>query len=224
MSKIKIVLSCLVVTIVIIILLLCIGLKIIDTPTSGNKIGIYPNPQKALLIIDIQEDYTGNTKWSGSPYTKQSDKYIELVNSTIKKLSGKKTEIVYIKQEFEGFFGKAVATILVGGLTIKGDPGTQVDKRIIRISDNFFSKPVGDAFSNPELETFLVSHQINELYLAGLDAEYCVHRTAKGALNRGYKVNIITDCILLGDMKKWNAILEKYKSEGIILLSSSDLK
>jgi hypothetical protein len=33
--------------------------KQIYTPTTGAKISKYANPQKALLVIDVQEDYTG---------------------------------------------------------------------------------------------------------------------------------------------------------------------
>jgi nicotinamidase-related amidase len=34
---------------------------------------------------------------------------------------------------------------------------------------------------------------VDEVYLVGIDAQYSVYSTAKGALNRGYKVNLITD-------------------------------
>lgn len=92
--------------------------------------------------------------------------------------------IVYIQQEFDGFFGRMISKILGHGTAVKGNPGTEFDKRVKIVSDNCFTKPMPDAFSNPSFESFIKNNQINELYLVGLDAEGCVHFTAKGALKK----------------------------------------
>ncbi len=207
------------------VLLLCAvgvllgGIIAMGVPTQGNRIEKYSNPQKALLVIDIQEDYTGTTAKPPFPY-KDSEKLIAKVNKVIEKASGKKIIIVYIRQEFDSLFGRTISKMFLGGTAIKGNPGTDIDKRISIISKNSFSKPKGDAFSNPELDAFLIKHHVNELYLTGLDAEYCVHSTAKGALNRGYSVKIITDCIALQAEKKWDDLVKDYEQEGIDLLLS----
>jgi nicotinamidase-related amidase len=57
--------------------------------------------------------------------------------------------------------------------------------------------------------------------VVGVDAEYCVYQTAKGALNRGYKVMVVKDAIGLLREDKWGKILNKYKDNGISVIESS---
>lgn len=192
------------------------------TPTSGEKIKAYGKPGRALLVIDIQEDFTGSTVKRKMYPEADIEPVIATVNGVIGKALEKKWLVIYIRQEFEGLPG-IISKLFLGGVAIKGTPGSQVDKRIAVRSDYNLYKPRGDSFSNPELDALLVKNRINELFLTGLDAEQCVHNTAQGALNRGYRVTIITDAILLSAKKKWDSLLEDYTKEGIVLLKSKDL-
>ncbi len=210
---------------VIVGLILCMisgligGIVVTIQPTHGNKIEQYDSPQQALFVIDIQEDYTGTTAQPPFPY-KDSQKLITTVNTIIEKASKKNLIIVYIRQEFDGLWGRMFSKVFAGGTALKGQPGTEIDQRISILSNHVFSKPKGDAFSNPHLDTFLIDHQVNELYLVGLDAEFCVHATAQGALNRGYTVNIITDGIVLQADNKWDDLMKTYQQDGINLISN----
>ena len=211
---------------IVIIILGIIGLLIgqiirISNPTHGERIAYYDQPQKALLVIDIQEDFTGATAKPPFPY-KDSEKLIETVNTIIEAADRKNVLIVYIRQELNDFWGKLLSKLLAGGVALKGNPGTEIDQRISILSDHIFPKGKSDAFSNAKLEQFLLEHQVNELYLVGLDADGCVHVTAQGALNRGYSVNIITDAIVLQAEKKWEKLLQRYQEEGIRLTSSRE--
>ena len=181
----------------------------------------YDNPQKALLVIDIQEDYTGKIAKPPFPY-KDSEKLISTVNKVIVEATKKNIIIIYVRQEFEGFVGKVVSKLVGHGTAIKGNAGTEIDKRVNVASNHCFTKPMPDAFTNPKLEAFLNEHQVNELYLVGLDAAGCVHYTAKGALKRGYTVSIIEDGILLLAENQWNNLIKKYKQEGITLITSKE--
>jgi nicotinamidase-related amidase len=62
---------------------------------------------------------------------------------------------------------------------------------------------------------------VDELFLVDLDAEFCVFHTAQGVLNRGYKTNIITDCIELRAEEKWDSLMGKYRQKGIALTTSN---
>ena len=181
----------------------------------------YDNPQKALLVIDMQEDYTGTTAKPPFPY-KDSEKLITTVNKIIGEAAKKNIIIAYIRQEFEGLIGRTISKLVGHGTAIKGNPGSEFDKRINIISNHYFTKPMPDAFTNPKLEQFLIEHQINELYLIGLDAAGCVYFTAKGALKRRYSVYIIKDGIALLEEKKWDSLLEKFEKDGITLISSQE--
>jgi nicotinamidase/pyrazinamidase len=207
-------------------LLLKNGLLNINYPInyeSGSgimEIRKFEDSQKALFVIDIQEEYTGDTAKAPFPY-KDSVKLITTVNKLIEVASEKNIIIVYIRQEFE-HLGKLFSKVFCGGTAIKGNLGTELDKRINIKSNYSFSKAAPDAFSNLKLEEFLNEHKVSELYLVGLDAEYCVYSTAKGALKHGYNVSIITDGIVLKAEKKWNELLKKYEHDGINLISSEE--
>jgi nicotinamidase/pyrazinamidase len=179
------------------------------------------NPQKALLVIDIQEDYTGATAKPPFPY-KDSERLITTVNKIIEEASKQEIIVVYIRQEFDGFVGRTISKLFGHGTAIKGNLGTEFDKRINIISNHCFTKSKPDALTNPNLEVFLNEHQINELYLVGLDAAACVYFTAKGALKRGYSVSIIKEGIALFAEKKWDSLLEQFKRNGITLISNQE--
>jgi len=201
---------------VVVLGLFVVILLVLAGPTKGPKIQKYADPQKALLVIDVQEDFTGRTAKPPFPY-KNSRELIETVNGLIEDASGKGFNIIYIRQEFDGFMGKIISRMFGKGTAIRGTPGAEVDQRVSIINDNIFTKPKGDAFSNPALGKFLVEHSVNELFLTGLDAEFCVYHTAKGALNRGYTVNIIPNGVALRAEKKWNVLMKRYERDGIIL-------
>jgi nicotinamidase/pyrazinamidase len=200
---------------------LIIQVVIISQPTQGNRIASYANPGKAVFVIDIQEDFTGTTAKPPFPY-KDSGKLIAAVNTITEAASRENIRVVYIRQELDGFVGRILSNLFSGGTAIKGNPGTEIDKRVNVVSSYVFPKPRSDAFSNPRLEEFLIEHHINDLYLVGLDADGCVHATAQGALNRGYSVNIITDAIVLREEEKWEGLLKQYREEGITLISTQD--
>jgi len=198
--------------------------------TQGARIAEYQNPQKALLVIDVQEDTTGTTAPPLSPYKGKAE-YIARLNKAIEAANSKNILIVYVKQEFDGLWGKTLSWAVFCGSNIKGNPGTKVDKRIAMLSNYKFSKPQGDSFANPMLNEFLIGQRVNELYLAGLDPEFCIYATARGALNRGYKVNVITDAILswrdatcIWPKNINERIFKKYRQNGIKVISGKELE
>jgi nicotinamidase/pyrazinamidase len=180
----------------------------IYTPTTGSRITGYKNPAKALLVIDVQEDYTGITGRK-PPLLKNIESQVNNINTLIEKASKLGMQVVYIRQIYDNNF----ITRRFIGRTIEGLPGTEVDGRIKVINGNDFTKKIYDAFSNPKLEAFLIKNQVDELYLVGLDAAYCVFYTARGALNRGYKVTVVEDAVMTG--LNMGDVLKQYGQYGI---------
>lgn len=199
---------------------LYIGVIMLVTPTKGAQIPQYANPHKALLVLDIQEDSTGITARDSSPFKNDSEKLITSVNRIIDEAARKNIAVLYVRQEFDGLRGKLISRITSDGIDIKGQPGTEIDRRVSIVSNHIFPKHISDAFSNPELEAYLTEHQVNEVYLTGIDAQYCVYFTAKGALNRGYKVNLITDATSMANKEKWDEQMKKYEQDGVHLITS----
>jgi nicotinamidase-related amidase len=81
-----------------------------------------------------------------------------------------------------------------------------------------------DAFSNPALDAFLPQNEVSRLYVTGLDAAYCVDRTIKGALNRGYKVTAVKDAIISSTAEKRDQFLKSYETEGVTLTDAAGVR
>ncbi len=190
--------------------------KQLYTPTTGKHIAKYANPRKALLIIDVQEDYTG-LKGKQPPLFKNVEGQIATINALIDHALKSGMEVAYIRQ----VFNNNIITRLIPGRTIEGLPGTEIDARIKIVNRNDFTKRISDAFSNPRLENFLITNQVDEIYLVGLDAAYCVYYSALGAHNRGYRVTVVRDAVMT--RKDMNDVLKLYNEGSIGLTSSGEL-
>ena len=188
-----------------------VQVRVFTTPTHGKIIGEYKSPQKALLVIDIQEDFTGKTARPPFPYP-DSDTFVEKVNDIIDNASKENMIIAYIGQEFRN---NILEKRISRGNAIEGQAGTKLDSRLKILSDNYFPKRRSDAFSNSDLSDFLIKNQVNELFIVGLDATACVYKTSLGALNRHYKVTVIRDGITTFGEKDLLEMLDEYKKNGI---------
>lgn len=216
MSAKKYVLITLVVVVAVIAVAVLSVAKKMYTPTQGKRIGSYINPRKALLVIDVQEDYTG-LKGKQPVLFKNVEGQIAAINKLIDNASASGVKVAYIRQTFDDNF---IVRFLIGR-TIEGRKGVELDSRIKVINQNDFTKKMSDAFSSPQLDDFLIKNQVDEVYLVGLDAAYCVYSTALGALNRGYKVTVVKDAIMT--RKNMSDVLKRYEKDGILLTSSKEI-
>lgn len=181
--------------------------------TRGKKIEAYQNHRKALMVLDLQEGYNGSNP--RQPATTPAEGSIfATVNRLIDWGVDKGVEVIYVRQVFKN----SIFVRMHGGRSLGK---IIVDRRIKKINENDFEKNRTDAFSNKKLEQFLIEHQVNELYLTGVDAAYCVLYTALGALQRGYKVTVVRDAVRSrADMEK---VEERYRKHGINCINSNEL-
>lgn len=181
--------------------------------TRGRKIQGYPDSHKALVVLDIQEGYTGNG--ARQPVTAPPEgSLLAIVNQLIDMAASSNMEVAYIRQ----VFSNNLFVRMHGG---RRAGKVVVDRRIRLINGNDFEKNRTDAFSSKQFEQLLIERQVDELFLVGVDAAYCVYYTALGALNRGYRVNVVTDAVATrSDMAK---VLERYKRKGIGIVTSGQL-
>jgi nicotinamidase-related amidase len=158
---------------------------------------------KALVIIDIQNDITKNYK-----------EIINNINRAIEWAVENHVHIVYIKHEY------------LSEKIRKFKPntyGSELAPDLKVVSDNIFTKNIGSALSSSEFENFVGKNELSEFYLAGADAIACVKATNNGMLKAGYKVNILSDCITSYDKRKIEEMLNYYKSKGSRLIVLNDL-
>ena len=142
-------------------------------------------------MIDVQEGTTGELSVTEG-YINQREPFLAAVNKVIEKADTSDITIIYIKNETTNWLFNFVG----GNILAQGHPSAEFDKDLKVINKNQFVKNNLDAFTNPQLDEFLIKNQINHLYITGLDAAYCAGAATKTALNRGYVVTLIEDALL----------------------------
>lgn len=177
-----------------------------STTTTTSK----QNYQKALLVVDVQEDCTGKILKPPFLYQKDSDAFISKLNKIIDAANNDGVLVIYMTMNSK----------------MEDTPGAKLDSRLKVINNNIFLKDNMDAFlsSDHKFERFLTDKkETKELYLIGLDATLCIYETAKDAVKRGYKTTIITDAITTISDKKIDEIIADYKTNGISVITSNQL-
>jgi len=178
------------------------------TGTNGPRIKDYAAPRTAILVIDLQEDYTG--PHAKQPY-RDADKILAATNHLLEKARAEGNLVVFIENVETGAF----VHFITGGLNAPGAPGTEMDSRLLRSPGTVtFIKQAPDAFSNAGLDAYLREHQVDHVVITGLDAAVCVNATTLGALNRGYKVTMETSAILTNTGNRMGAWAQKWRQAG----------
>jgi nicotinamidase-related amidase len=185
------------------------------TMISNNVIG-QSQTKKALLIIDIQKDFTGeNAKMPVDSI--QGIKMITNLNKIIDKSKELDLTVIYIGNEYSKF---DILNVFRNFASIKGSDGAKLDDRLHLATKNYFPKNKGSAFSNPNLDKFLKEQNIAEIFISGLYAEACIYGTTKGAIRNNYLTTVLTDCIATKTDAKRNKMIEKFKNLGAKTITS----
>lgn len=186
-------------------------------PTKGPKIGKYPSPRTALLIIDIQEDYTGP---QAKKRFRDGDRIVGVSNALLAQAQAKGAVVVYIKNVIDN----PIISTFTGGLNAPGASGTEMDRRLIKVADAMtFTKNRSDAFSTLELDAHLRENQVDQLLITGLDGAYCVNATARGALNRGYQVTLFQDGIATESSKSIEKLARGWREAGAQVKTGTEM-
>lgn len=173
--------------------------------TFGEEVSGENGNKSALLVLDVQNDTL-----SMKEYT-QKDVLVKNINKAIEFAKENEIEIIYTKQVFTNPIDK----FLSGGLYVENTEGSELSPEIEVISSHVYEKERTDAFSNTELEKYLLDQKITTVYIVGADASACVYKTALGGLNRNYQVIILEDCIFSISDKFLNEAIKKYENKGI---------
>lgn len=149
---------------------------------------------KALVVIDIQNDITKNYK-----------EIIGNINIAIDWAVAHNIHVVYIKHN----------NLSAGTRTFK--PGTYGEELVAEmkiVSGNIFTKTKGNALTSEEFVAFVCGNEIKEFYIAGADAIACVKSTCYNMAKEGYTVHVLSDCITSYDKRKIEEMLQYYASKG----------
>lgn len=149
---------------------------------------------KALIVIDIQNDITKNYR-----------EVIGSINRAVDWAVGKGIPVVYIKHN----------NLSAGTRTFKPDTkGAELVPEMNIVSDNIFTKTKGNALTSEAFAEFIAENEIGEFYIAGADAIACVKSTCYNMAKNGYTVNVLSDCITSYDKTKIPEMLRYYESKG----------
>jgi nicotinamidase-related amidase len=186
-------------------------------PTNGPQIEKYSTPRAALLIIDIQEDYTGP---QAKKRYRDGDRIVRVSNALLEQAQAKGAVVIYIKNVIDN----QMVSAFTGGLNASGSPGTEMDSRLIKVPGAMtFTKGRSDAFSTFELDAYLRENQVDQLLLTGLDGAYCVDATARGALNRGYRVTLFQDGVATESSKSIEKLAQGWREAGAQVKTGTEM-
>lgn len=149
---------------------------------------------KALIVIDIQNDITKNYK-----------DIIENINSAVVWAAASGVPVVYIKHN----------NLSAGTRTFKPDTqGAELVPEMKVVSENIFTKFKGNALTSEAFAAFIKANGINEFFIAGADATACVKSTCFNMTKAGYAVHVLSDCVTSYDKTKIDGMLAYYASKG----------
>ena len=152
---------------------------------------------KALVVIDIQNDITKNYK-----------EIIENINKAVDWAVVSDIPVVYIKHN----------NLSAGTRTFKPDThGAELVPDLKIVSEHVFLKTKGNALTSEGFAAFVSENEIGEFYIAGADAIACVKSTCYNMTKGGYIVHVLSDCITSYDKRKINEMLQYYERQRVVL-------
>jgi nicotinamidase-related amidase len=174
----------------------------------------------ALLVLDIQKDYIGDqARMSVAKH--QIEPMLERVNTIIDQANNQGIPVVYIGNEFEP--KQFIANFLRKNSALKGSKGAELDERLRRVNDLYFSKNKANALSNSELVSYLTANGVKHIVIVGLFAEGCVSATALGSIRKNFTATVVRDAVAsVNDTKRVKA-LNTLSSHGVNVIDSSKL-
>ena len=195
------------------IILLCL-VPILVVSCKTQQITNYDNPQKALVVMDMQLDMLAEN--AKLPIENNAEDLIKIVNQIIDDCNSQGYKIIYIRSTFSK---NNIANSFRNKAAIEGTAGIEIDPRIKIVSENIFDKKSSSAFSNKNFENYLIENKINELYIVGLMAEGCVSKTAISGLDKKYTVHFIENAVGVWKMKNFEPTKEKLNKKGAQIIT-----
>ena len=154
---------------------------------------------KALLVIDMQENYLG--KNAKSHY--DAEGLIQNINRRIAECQEIKEIIIYIVNRFF-YQRKAFRPQLADGLTAA--------------SELLFEKQHADCFSNPDLVRFLEENSVDEVEVVGIDGQFCVGMSALGAVKHGLTAIFNSECVGVKNKAGFQKMKDRLEKAKVIFI------
>ena len=178
---------------------------------------------KALLIVDVQNDFCPG----GALAVPEGDKVVPVINQLMDRF-----DIIVASKDWHP--PQSVHFDKWPPHCVQNTPGAEFHPKLQsgRIQQVFL-KGTGnrdDGYSayeatNVDLESYLQSKGVDELYVVGLATDYCVKASALDARRSDLKTYVVTDAIAAVDVQPGDGekALEEMRDRGIVLVTSRDV-
>ena len=210
-----------------------------------DKASYFPHPEKALIIVDIQNDFLPG----GSLAVSGGDEIIPTINSLQKRF-----DLVVATQDWHPEKHKSFASVHTGRqeydiIDLNGRPqvlwpdhcvqGTKGaafskelnEKRIEAIFrkgmdpeiDSYSGFYDNDRKKNTGMAGYLKDRGIKTIYICGIAADFCVYYTALDGLDLGFEVIIIEDASRAIDREGYKVAMKDFIEKSGKLINHTDL-
>jgi len=177
----------------------------------------------ALLIVDLQNDFCPG----GSLPTPQGDIIVPVINKLMDKFKLIIASRDWHPEDTIHFKRWPVHCV-------KESHGADFPAELNREKINqIFEKGTGskdDGYSafeatNKNLAEYLKEKEVDELYITGLTAEYCVKSTVLDALKQGFRIYVIKDAVegIRQNEDDYDNAFEDMKNAGAIIIAAEDV-
>ena len=185
---------------------------------------------KALIIVDIQNDFLPN----GSLAVPNGDLVIPIIN----KLQDKFDLIIATqdwhpnnhlsfasnhknKNPFEVVDLYGLKQVLWPNHCIQGTEGANFRKGMDKTVDSYSGFFDNGRKTNTGLSGYLKDKGVDEVYICGLAADYCVYYTAKDAKHEGFETYYIVDATKAISEETFTKAVEDLKINGVHIVKSA---
>lgn len=145
--------------------------------------------KKALLVIDMQNDYLGPKRKTMFSY--DSAELTASVNRAIHRYQSDGADILYIAH----ILPNIATNRWFIGFSIRGTEGAKLYDGLDIVSELYFEKNLSNTYTAKKFREYMKEKKYDEVALCGLDECGCVGKTALGAAKTGVRVVMLVDCI-----------------------------
>ncbi|UWQ04199.1 cysteine hydrolase family protein [Aliiroseovarius crassostreae] len=160
--------------------------------------------------MDLQEDFWNSGQYDEADKTQAT----QAIRAAVTRAKSEDHPVITLRQEWSTPSTRTFARIFMKGQGLAGQPGARLASPFADMGKYEVIKRVQDGFETGALDTLLDQLDIGHVQIAGLDAAFCVNKTAQAALARGYKVTLLQDGTLGALPKATAKAFETLKNAG----------